>query len=113
MDVEIAVTSNTFGFTESADTIAPLPILGLEASYAITPQWILRGRSDFFYLEFDEYEGHLIDAIFSLEYDFHDYVGVGVGYNYVDINIEADADEFIGELTYIYGTFIAYLKLFI
>ncbi len=113
MDVEVSVTAHNLGFTASAETIAPLPVAGLEVSYAITPRWFLRGRSDFFYLEFDDYEGHLVDAIFSLEYDFLDYAGVGIGYNYVDMNIEAEADEFIGELNYSYGTFLAYLKLFI
>jgi len=75
MDVEVSVTANNLGFTASAETIAPLPVAGLEASYAITPRWFLRGRSDFFYVEFGDYEGHLFDAIFSLEYDFLDYAG--------------------------------------
>ena len=113
IDAEVSVTANNLGLTASADAIAPLPVAGLEASYAITPRWFLKGRSDFLYVKFSDYEGHLVDAIFSLEYDFLDYAGVGIGYNYVDINIEADDDDFIGELNYSYGIFLAYLKLFI
>ena len=48
MDIEVSVTAKSLGFTASAKTIAPLPVAGLEASYAISPRWFLRGRSDFF-----------------------------------------------------------------
>ena len=113
IDAEVSVTANNLGLTARADIIAPLPVAGLEASYAITPRWFLKGRSDFLYVKFSDYEGYLVDAIFSLEYDFLDFAGVGIAYNYVDIDIEADYDDFIGELNYSYGTFLAYLKLFI
>ena len=105
--------ANNLGLTTRAETIVPIPVVGLEASWAITPRWFLKGGSDFFYIEYGDYKGYVLDAIFALEYDFHDHAGVGLSFNYVDMDLEVDADEFLGELNYSYGTILAYLKLFI
>lgn len=49
------------GEFQETDFTAPLPVLGLRGSFALTPQWFIRQSFDNFYIKYGDYEGQLVD----------------------------------------------------
>jgi len=102
----------------AADTLAPLPTIGLYASYAFSPRWLMLGRVDYFALEYQEYSGGLLNFNVGLEFQLAKHVGVGAGYRYVDLEFTADktlsvgsvSDDFTGEFQYHYSGPTLYLS---
>src|SRR6185295_18234301 len=62
----------------SNDTLAPLPTVGLYGAYAFTPQWLLSGRVDYFSLNYNDYDGKLINFSAGVDYRFTRNFGVGL-----------------------------------
>ena len=57
-------------------------------------------RGQFFTLEFEEYDGTLIDFRASLEYMLFENFGLGVGYNIFNFNVEVDGSKLLGDVDY-------------
>jgi hypothetical protein len=104
--------------TERADTLAPLPTIGLYGSYAFSPRWLMQGRVDYFTLEYEEYSGTFLNFNVGLEFQLAKHVGLGAGYRYVDLEFTADrtlsvgsvSDDFSGEFQYRYSGPTLYLS---
>ena len=104
---------------ESADTLAPLPTIGLYGYYAFSPRWLMQGRADYFTLEYEEYSGTLLNFNLGLEFQLTQHVGLGAGYRYVDLEFTADktltvgevSDDFSGEFQYHYSGPTVYLSV--
>jgi hypothetical protein len=58
--LKAALPRNDPGKSSAASFTAPLPVIGLRADIAITPQWFLRIGSELFYLEYDNFKGSLV-----------------------------------------------------
>ena len=103
---------------ERADTLAPLPTIGLYGHYAFSPRWLLQGRADYFTLEYEEYSGTLLNFNVGLEFQLAKHVGLGAGYRYVDLEFTAErtlsvgsvSDDFSGEFQYHYSGPTLYLS---
>lgn len=103
---------------ETADTLAPLPTIGLYGSYAFSPRWLMQGRADYFTLDYEEYSGTLLNFNIGLEFQLAKHVGLGAGYRYVDLEFTADktlgvgsvGDDFSGEFQYRYSGPTLYLS---
>ncbi|MBL8862975.1 MAG: hypothetical protein JNK02_13335 [Planctomycetes bacterium] len=89
---EFAGVSNT----ENEDFTAPLPVFGLHADYAITPDLFLRQRIDLFYLEYGDFRGGLADIYLGLEWFPWEHVGIGLGFENFRLGIEAENDSYPG-----------------
>jgi hypothetical protein len=85
---------------EKRDQTVPLPTIGLYGNYMVTDQWILRGRVDYLSLNYDNYDGSLINWLAAVEWRFHKNWGAGLGYRYVDYKLEATKESFHGEVNY-------------
>lgn len=104
--------------SEAADTLAPLPTIGLYGSYAFSPRWLMQGRVDYFTLEYEEYSGTLLNFNVGLEFQLAKHVGLGAGYRYADLEFTADrtlsvgsvSDDFSGEFQYRYSGPTLYLS---
>jgi hypothetical protein len=104
--------------TEAADTLAPLPTIGLYGFYAFSPRWLMLGRVDYFALEYQEYSGGLLNLNVGLEFQLAKHVGLGAGYRYVDLEFTAErtlsvgdfSDDFSGEFEYHYSGPTVYLS---
>jgi hypothetical protein len=104
--------------SEAADTLAPLPTIGLYGSYAFSPRWLMQGRVDYFTLEYQEYSGTLLNFNVGLEFQLAKHVGLGAGYRYVDLEFTAEktlsigdvSDDFSGEFQYHYSGPTLYLS---
>jgi len=105
--------------TERADTLAPLPTIGVYGYYAFSPRWLMQGRADYFTLDYEEYSGTLLNFNLGLEYQLAKHVGIGAGYRYVDLEFTSEktlafnsaSDDFRGEFNYHYSGPTLYLSL--
>ena len=86
--------------SNSNDTLAPLPTIGVYGAYAITPKWLLSGRLDYFTLDYDEYEGTLVNLTFGVDYRFSRHFGVGLGFRHVDYDVTVTDTRYNGGIQY-------------
>ncbi|MCG7990655.1 MAG: 2-oxoglutarate synthase [Candidatus Thiodiazotropha lotti] len=78
----------------------PLPVIGLHGSYAFTPNLYFRGWGQIFALEYDDYEGRLLNFAGMLEYALNEHFGFGLGYAYYSYDLDADGDRLNGSFDY-------------
>lgn len=92
MDIEIRLSAPIIG-EESEALIAPLPVLGLRGAYAFNPNLVLNTSADFFYMEYEEYKGRLLDINVNLEYYFWEHLSLSLGYNFFDVEVTYESDR--------------------
>jgi hypothetical protein len=85
---------------QAADTLAPLPTIGVYGAYAFSPRWVLSGRIDYFSLKYDEYDGKLINLTAGIEYRVARNFGIGAGWRYVDYEVNVTKARFNGGVDY-------------
>ncbi|MDX1440557.1 MAG: hypothetical protein R3284_11715 [Rubricoccaceae bacterium] len=96
---EASLSSAAGGFRK-ADTLAPLPTIGAYGAYAFDPRWLAYGRADYFWINYDDYDGSLINTQIAAEYRFTRRFGVGLGYRYVKYNLQSTDTKWHGDITY-------------
>ena len=117
-DLGIRSEGTLTSISEAADTLAPLPTVGLYGFYAFSPRWLMQGRVDYFALEYEEYSGGLLNFNVGLEFQLAKHVALGAGYRYVDLEFTAEktlsvgdvSDDFSGEFEYHYSGPTVYLS---
>lgn len=98
--------------SQSESASGPLPVLGLRADYAITPQWLIGGHVQYFGMDYDDYSGDLLDLRVQTEYWFTESLGAGVGYTWYDIDVTKDLGAgFELGANHTYGGLEAYVGL--
>ena len=75
---------------------APLPVFGLRADFAITPEWFLRSGTQIFYLEINQFKGSIFAAQVGVEYKPWKHVGIGLGFDTFNLNVEAEGEDYPG-----------------
>lgn len=95
--------------SQQADALAPLPTVGLYASYALSPRWLISGRVDYFSLDYDEYDGSLVAAQGGIDYRFTRNFGIGLGYRYIDYDLTVTKARFNGGVEYRFSGPVLYL----
>jgi len=95
---------------ESASTSGPLPVFGLRGIWRFANKWYFDGHAQFFALEFDQYDGSLIDAQAAVIWQALRHVGVGLGYNYFDTRVDVDGDRLDGRLEWQYGGLMLFAR---
>jgi hypothetical protein len=101
VDIDMSINGTAGALaTEGASVVGPLPVIGLDLIYKFTPNLHFTTRGQFFTLEFEEYDGTLIDFRAALEYMFFENFGLGVGYNLFYCNVEIDGSKFLGDVDY-------------
>lgn len=107
-DFRISLAASGFG-AQSADALAPLPTFGIYGSYALSPRWLLSGRVDYFSLDYDEYDGSLVNAQAGIDYRFTRNFGIGLGYRYIDYDLTVTKPRFNGGVEYKFNGPVLYL----
>jgi len=90
--IKFRISSTSSGAVEEEDVTAPLPFFGIRLDYAITPKFFIKQSVDFFYMEYKQFTGRLLDLKIGLEYNIWKHFGLGLAYNYFNIDIEGDGD---------------------
>ena len=76
---------------------APLPVFGLQMTYAISPKWSVRYLSESFFIEFeDTIEGSLLINELNIEYKITKLFAIGAGITRVSTNFTIDDDDWKG-----------------
>lgn len=77
------------GAVESADVLAPLPVVGFYLDYALSQRWLLRfASSALIEVSIGGHRGRLRQMEFSCEYVFSDLFGVGLGVSSLGVAYE-------------------------
>ncbi|MDX1488831.1 MAG: hypothetical protein R3268_11560 [Acidiferrobacterales bacterium] len=96
-DISVGVSTVPGGASDKGTVTAPLPVIGAYFRYEMPKRWRFVGKVDFFYLEFDDFEGNLIDLRLNVEHQTWKNVGFGFGLNAIGTNLEVDDRDFRGE----------------
>ena len=87
----ISFSVSSLGFSDKATSFtAPLPVLGLDANFAITPKLYIKQGIEVLYLQIAEFKGAITDINFRLEYTPWKHIGFGIGYDSYMLSIERD-----------------------
>jgi hypothetical protein len=96
---EVVVEGDAQRAYDSGFTV-PLPVIGLHGTYTLTPEIHFRGWGQIFSLEYDDYDGRLLNLAAMLEYTLNERFGVGLGYTYYGYDLDADSDKLNGSFDY-------------
>ena len=107
-DFRLSLGASGIG-SQQADALAPLPTVGIYGSYALSPRWLLSGRVDYFSLDYDEYDGSLVNTQVGIDYRFTRHFGIGLGYRYIDYDLTVTKPRFNGGVEYKFSGPMLYL----
>jgi len=94
MPLKFEVNTSLGGKSEELNLTAPLPVLGFRGDFAITPRWYLRTKIEFFYLEYQNFSGGLMDTYLAVEYNPWKNFGIGFGVESFKIKLSAEGDDY-------------------
>jgi hypothetical protein len=94
---------------EAAERTIPLPTLGIQGSWALTPSWRINGQVQVFSLEYDDYEGSFTTGSISAEYRINRNYAVGAGYLVNDYNLDVTSGQARGSFDYAFSGPMLYL----
>ena len=109
-DSKIRLVEENLGQAETRGITAPLPVIGLRGEYDFADRWRISASGEFFALEFDDFDGELIDLYLGIDYRFAEHVAIGLGYNAVNINVEIAKNSFDGKLYWRYDGVLLFFK---
>lgn len=84
--------------SEQADASGPLPFVGVDFRYGITPRWRLRSSLGLFDIDFDIYNGSQIIAELAFEYRLLSHLSLGVAGDIGQLDAEVDETRWRGEI---------------
>lgn len=94
----INFSTSALGLSEEAVYfVAPLPVLGLQTQFAITPKIYLKQTIEVLYLEISSIKGNIIDFNTRIEYNAWNHIGFGLGIdsNRMSISGVKDRENFL------------------
>lgn len=109
-DSKASLTEATLGSTEIGELTAPLPVIGLRGEYEFSDRWSFRASGEFFFIEYDNVDGSLVDIYAGLDYRVLNNLSIGLGFNSVTIDVDASENNFEGSLDWQYTGGLVFLK---
>lgn len=99
---------------EDFDVTIPLPVLGVFGAYALSPRWYLNASSEFFGLDYEEFNGFLNNTRLSVEHRTFSHVGFGCGLDYFLINasVANESGSLEASAEYDYLGFLVYMRIY-
>ncbi len=74
----------TGSYTETLEQFAPIPMIGLDAWFAITDKWSFGARASFVAGDVADVRALILESRIRAKYDFNENVGLIIGLNYFD-----------------------------
>lgn len=109
-DTKIGLSEPNLGQAEVGDITAPLPVIGLRGEYEFADKWTFRASGEFFFVEFDDIDGSLVDIYAGVDYSVTNRMSVGLGVNSVALDVDASKTSFQGSLDWKYTGGLLFLK---
>jgi hypothetical protein len=94
--ISASIGSSAGGVTEAGDVTAPLPVLSLYGAFALTNEWGVRMRTDWFSINYGAYSGGLRSMAFDVLYQPFRNVGFGLGMRSLMLDLEIDKSGWQG-----------------
>ncbi len=95
--------------SQGAAMTAPLPVLSVFGTFALTDHWSIGARLDRFSLRYDGYDGGITSTALDLLYQPFRHVGFGVGYRSLFLELEATKSSWNGRIDQSYQGPTAYV----
>lgn len=114
MDWNTEWRAGALSLKEDFDFLVPLPVIGLFGAYALTPRWYLNASSEFFGLEYEEFDGFLNNTRLSLEHRTFSHVGFGLGLDYflIDASVANESGSLEASAEYDYLGLVVYMRVY-
>jgi hypothetical protein len=98
------------GSVESDSLTAPLPVFGLRGQYDISERFSFRASGEIFALEYEEYDGTLVDLYAGIDYQLSEHTAIGLGLNSVTLDVGITRNSFKGNLDWRYDGGLLFLR---
>jgi len=89
---------------------APLPVIGLRGEYRFTDKWIFRASGELFGLEYEAFDGSLVDLYAGIDYRMFEHVAIGLGLNSVKLDVDISDSDLAGSLDWQYDGVLLFFK---
>ncbi len=109
-DAKVTLSESTLGQSAVGDVTAPLPVIGLRGQYELADRWTFRASGEFFFIEYEDIDGSLVDLYAGVDYRVLDNLSVGLAFNSVTIDVDSANDDFLGALNWRYTGGLLFLK---
>jgi len=97
--------------TEEVDTVLPIPIINFFTEYHIWKKFDFMLYIDLFGVNFDIYDGVLLDFALNAKYKITDQFAVGLGYNIYKIDVRVENPKgFDGKIDYFHKGFAIFVS---
>lgn len=96
--------------TETGDVLAPLPVVNLYGSFALTDTWAMITRLDWLSLTYSDYDGEIRSIAIDFLYQPYRHVGFGFGWHSLLIDLGVDRTDWRGRMTLAYQGPAAYVS---
>ncbi|MDG0817666.1 hypothetical protein [Bdellovibrio svalbardensis] len=89
-----------------ADAVAPLPLIGLDLTYYIFPEWSVGGNIGVFSYKVAasnmDFQGNIATANVNTDWWFSNYVGAGLAVNWFSFDVDVEGAKWKGSFNYQY-----------
>ncbi len=109
-DIGTRLSAENIGDREGGDVTAPLPVVGLRGEYRFAEKWSFRASGEFFALEYQDFDGSLIDLYAGVDYQLFDRAAIGLGLNSVRIDVGVQDNDLNASLDWRYDGGLLFFK---
>ena len=110
-DIGARLSADNIAAQVGGSVTAPLPVVGLRGAYPLGEKWTFRMSAEFFFLEYGDFDGSLVDLYASVDYQLFDRVAIGAGVNSVQLDVGVDKARFNGDVDWNYKGGLLFLKI--
>ena len=90
----------TGSYTENLEQFAPIPMIGLDAWFAITDKWSFGARASFVGGEVSDVRALILESRIRAKYDFNENIGLLIGLAYFDGDVTLNDTDLKTEINY-------------
>lgn len=109
-DIGTRLSAENIADRDGGSITAPLPVVGLRGEYQISEKWTFRASGEFFALEYEEFDGSLIDLFAGIDYQLFEHAAIGFGVNSVVIDVGIEDSNLNGEVDWRYDGGMLFFK---
>ena len=109
-DTKASLSAPNVAQAAAGDVTAPLPVIGLRGQYEFADRWTFRASGEFFFIEYEDIDGSLVDLYAGVDYRVIDNMSIGLAFNSVAIDVDSGDENFRGALDWQYTGGLLFLK---
>jgi hypothetical protein len=111
-DIGIAARGEIVPLNEEETLTAPLPVVGGRLVYRITPRLSALVAVDWFFINYDAYQGSMADFFTIFEHRATKHFGVGGGINLFNLSVIVEDSEINADIRHTFSGAVFYLSFY-